>query len=171
MRWQSPLVLFIRSAFWTVLFPGTVAGYIPWRFFHVAVDTQKLDLFDIVGIVISACGVAILLRSIVEFARRGRGTLSPLDPARKLVVTGLYRWVRNPMYLGVLLVLLGEVLIAPSIALAVYAASFFIAVNTFTRYFEEPYLLRTFGPSYDLYRANVRRWIPRSSPWDSQPGR
>jgi protein-S-isoprenylcysteine O-methyltransferase Ste14 len=100
-----------------------VAGYIPWRFFNVVVDMQKLHIFDVVGMVISACGVAILLQSIVEFARRGRGTLSPLDPARKLVVTGLYRWVRNPMYLGVLLVLLGEVLIARTMCIArTYAA-------------------------------------------------
>jgi protein-S-isoprenylcysteine O-methyltransferase Ste14 len=169
MRWQSPLLLFLRSALWTVLFPGMVAGYIPWRFFDIAGDLRNVGVIDIMGIVVSACGAAILLQSIVEFARRGRGTLSPLDPARELVVTGLYRWVRNPMYVGVMLVLLGELMIAPSLALAVYAASFFIAVNTFTRHFEEPYLQRTFGSSYDVYRHNVRRWIPRLTAWGERP--
>ncbi|HEX7070293.1 MAG TPA: isoprenylcysteine carboxylmethyltransferase family protein [Rhodothermales bacterium] len=157
-------LLFLRAALWTVLFPGVLGFYIPWRFFGVR-EGSGAGAAGIVGLLLAATGTFILLSAIVEFARRGRGTLSPVDPPSRLVIVGPYRWVRNPMYAGVLFVLVGELMIASSIALLVYATGFFVVTNTFIARFEEPYLRRTFGEQYETYLANVRRWIPRIRPW------
>ena len=158
------MLLFLRSLLWTILLPGMIAGYIPWRFFGFRLHAPQ-SVMQLICVAVAALGVVILLLCIVEFARRGRGTLSPLDPPRKLVVTGLYRWVRNPMYVGVALVLLGEILMSGSSALATYAAIFFLCANLFILAYEEPHLARTFGASYQDYKRHVRRWIPRLSPW------
>lgn len=166
--WNSPGALFLRSAFWTVLAPGIMAGYLPWRFFGVRWPASA-NARTVIAVLLGAMGAIVLLASIIEFARRGRGTLSPVDPPRRLVVTGWYRWVRNPMYVGVLLLLFGEILIAPSWGFALYIAALFAAVNVFIRGYEEPYLQRRFGASYEEYRRHVRRWIPRVRPWRVRP--
>jgi protein-S-isoprenylcysteine O-methyltransferase Ste14 len=103
----------------------------------------------------------LLIACIVEFARRGRGTLSPVDPPRHLVVSGLYQYVRNPMYLSVTTIVLGEVLVTHSLALAIYWSIWFLAVNLFVIGYEEPALRRQFGDSYNEYCRQVGRWIPR----------
>ena len=111
--------LALRSLLWTVLFPGVFAGYLPWRFFGL--DRVRLDWADplhLAGVLLMALGAALLGACIFEFARSGRGTLSPVDPPRHLVVRGLYRYVRNPMYLSVTTIVLGEVLLTRSGALA-----------------------------------------------------
>jgi protein-S-isoprenylcysteine O-methyltransferase Ste14 len=146
-----------------------VAGFIPWRFFGLQAVLNVRNPADAAGFLIMLLGATVLLLCIAEFARRGRGTLSPADPPRHLVVSGLYRWVRNPMYLGVVLVLLGEVVVTGSPGLAVYAAAFFGIVNVFIIAYEEPYLARQFGESYTTYQAHVGRWIPRTTPWHA-PG-
>jgi protein-S-isoprenylcysteine O-methyltransferase Ste14 len=156
------LWLAIRSLFWTVLLPGVVAGYLPWRYFGLR-DVQ-LDLANpvhIVGLLCIAVGAALLITCIWEFARSGRGTLSPVDPPRELVVRGLYRYVRNPMYLSVTLIVLGEFLLTRSRPLLVYWVVWFIAVNLFVIGYEEPTLRERFGVAYDRYREEVGRWIPR----------
>jgi protein-S-isoprenylcysteine O-methyltransferase Ste14 len=104
----------------------------------------------------------LLTACIVEFARTGRGTLSPMDPPRVLVVRGLYRYVRNPMYLSVTLIVWGEILLTRSVALLVYWVVWFEAVNLFVIGYEEPVLRRQFGAGYDRYAAAVGRWLPRS---------
>lgn len=142
--------------------PGMIAGYIPWRFFGLRDAT--IDLADPVQWAALAgvgLGAALLLACIVEFARRGRGTLSPVDPPRELVVRGLYRYVRNPMYLAVTMILLGEALLLRSTDLVIYWAGFFIAANLFIIGYEEPHLRRQFGSSYEDYTGRVGRWIPR----------
>jgi len=142
--------------------PGMVTGYIPWRFFGLRDATidfsDPLQWLAFAGI---GLGAALLLACIVEFARRGRGTLSPVDPPRELVVRGLYRYVRNPMYLAVTMILLGEALLLRSTDLVIYWAGFFIAANLFIIGYEEPYLRRQFGPLYAEYTRQVGRWIPR----------
>jgi protein-S-isoprenylcysteine O-methyltransferase Ste14 len=105
-------------------------------------------------------GVALLAACIFEFARSGRGTLSPVDAPRHLVVRGLYRYVRNPMYLSVTMIILGEALVAHSVALPVYWAVWFVCANLFVIGFEEPSLRRRFGSSYDEYARQVGRWVP-----------
>lgn len=168
--WMSSLGLALRSLLWTVLFPGLIAGYIPWRYFglrSVVLDLRRpLHWAGLLGIM----GGAVLLGLCVrEFARSGRGTLSPVDPPRALVVRGLYRWVRNPMYLSVGLILLGEVLLTWSGQLFTYWVVWFAVVNLFVRGFEEPTLRRQFGVAYAQYAATVGRWLPR---WTgSRPGR
>jgi protein-S-isoprenylcysteine O-methyltransferase Ste14 len=157
-----PLSLVLRSLFWTLLLPGFVAGYVPWMFFGLGnARITPITPLKIVALVGIGCGVALLAVCIFEFARSGRGTLSPADPPRHLVVRGLYRYVRNPMYLGVTCILLGEALLLRSQALLVYWIAWFIVVNLFVIAYEEPALRRQFGSSYESYTRSVGRWIPR----------
>jgi protein-S-isoprenylcysteine O-methyltransferase Ste14 len=152
----------LRSLLWTLLLPGMVAGFIPWRFYglsHVHVDVT--NPLTILALLLIAAGVVLLLACIWEFAARGKGTLSPLDPTKELVVQGLYRYVRNPMYLSVSTIVLGEALLARSRGLVVYWAIFFVIVNLFVRLYEEPTLRRQFGESYERYQRQVGRWLPR----------
>jgi protein-S-isoprenylcysteine O-methyltransferase Ste14 len=154
--------LFVRSAFWTIAMPGIVAGYVPWRI--AGRDFEPRELLTpahLLGCVVVAVGAALLAACIVEFARSGRGTLSPVDPPTRLVVRGLYRYVRNPMYVGVTCVILGEALVTGSSTLVWYWAVFFAAANLFVLGYEEPALRRRFGASYDDYRRLVGRWIPK----------
>jgi protein-S-isoprenylcysteine O-methyltransferase Ste14 len=156
--------LALRSLLWTLLLPGLFAGYLPWRFFGLS--RVQLDLTNpahIVGLLCIGAGTVLLGLCIWEFAHSGRGTLSPVDPPRELVVRGLYRYVRNPMYLSVTTIVLGEVLLTRSTALLVYWAVWFAAVNLFVIGYEEPTLRRRFGSSYDNYRRAVGRWIPSFS--------
>jgi protein-S-isoprenylcysteine O-methyltransferase Ste14 len=159
--WSSVLLTF-RSLLWTILFPGFFAGYVPWRFFGLdRVRVDSLRPVHIVGLLGIGLGIALLAACIFEFARSGRGTLSPIDPPRHLVVRGLYRYVRNPMYLSVTTIVLGELLLTGSRALLVYWIIWFAAVNLFVIGYEEPTLRRRFGASYDEYTQQVGRWIPR----------
>lgn len=110
-------------------------------------------------------GIVLLATCIFEFARSGQGTLSPVDPPRHLVVRGLYRYVRNPMYLSVTTIVLGEVLLLGSRGLLAYWAIWFLAANLFVIGYEEPTLRRRFGASYDDYARHVGRWIPTVRPY------
>jgi protein-S-isoprenylcysteine O-methyltransferase Ste14 len=146
---------------WTILLPGFFAGYVPWRF--LALGRAQIDIFrptHLLGLLFIVFGAGVLAACILEFARSGRGTLSPLDPPRLLVVRGLYRYVRNPMYLCVTAIVLGEALLAGSRALALYWAIWFLGANLFVIGYEEPTLRRRFGASYDEYTQRVGRWIP-----------
>ena len=156
------LWLFLRSAFWTLAFPGFFAGFVPWRYFGLSdVQFDWADPLHLLGGALMAAGAALLLTCIYEFARSGRGTLSPADPPKELVVQGLYRYVRNPMYLSVLTIVAGEIILTRSSALLWYWLTFFLAANLFVRGYEEPYLRRQFGESYQRYTREVGRWLPR----------
>ena len=158
---MASVFLALRSLLWTVLLPGFFAGYVPYRYFGLAevpFDHTRLD--HIAGLLLMGVGIALLVACIFEFARSGRGTLSPVDPPRELVVRGLYRYVRNPMYLAVLTIVLGEIVLTRSRDLAVYWLIFFVAANVFVMTFEEPMLRAQFGESYEAYTRQVRRWIP-----------
>ena len=157
----SSLWLGARSLLWIVLLPGMIADYIPWRYFGLRnVRLDRATPTQFIGLLGIGAGAALLLTCVWEFARSGRGTLSPVDPPRELVVRGVYRCVRNPMYLGVTAVVLGESLLMRSSALLLYWAAFFALANLFVLLYEEPALRRRFGPSYDAYTRRVRRWIP-----------
>lgn len=154
--------LTLRSLLWTVLLPGIYAGYIPWHFFgvsHARVDFS--NPVHLLGLGAILFGAALLAGCIWEFAHSGRGTLSPVDPPRELVVLGLYRYVRNPMYLSVTAIVLGEVLLTWSRGLLLYWAIWFALVNLLVMGYEEPGLRRRFGRSYEDYTRRVGRWIPR----------
>jgi len=160
-RWPSAW-LAVRSVFWTALIPGVVAGYLPWRFFGLArVHFTPVDPFHVSGLALIGLGIALLAACIWQFAVSGRGTLAPLDPPKHLVVQGLYRYVRNPMYLGVTTILFGELVLTRSRGMLAYWAIWLAAVNLFVIGFEEPTLRRQFGASYQRYTRTVGRWIPR----------
>lgn len=158
--------LALRSLFWTLAFPGVVAGFVPWRWFGLGfVDLDPGNALHWAGLLGVVSGGIVLGVCVREFARTGRGTLSPVDPPRSLVVRGPYRHVRNPMYLGVSLILTGELLLAPSTAFLVYGLIWFAAVNLFVVGYEEPTLRRRFGPEYERYTRAVGRWLPRVRPY------
>jgi protein-S-isoprenylcysteine O-methyltransferase Ste14 len=101
----------------------------------------------------------------VRFIYVGRGTLSPTHPTERLVVSGLYRYVRNPMYVGVLLVIAGQALLFWSAALWAYFGYVAVGFQLFVLVYEEPALRKKYGEDYDEFCRNVRRWLPRLSPW------
>ena len=159
--WGS-VFLAVRSLLWAVLLPGFIAGYVPWRFFGLS--RLRLNLLSpqhVIGLLCISVGGVLLASCTWEFARSGRGTLAPVDPPRELVVGGLYRYVKNPMYLSVTTIILGEALLARSLALLFYWVVWFAAANLFVIGYEEPALRRRFGGSYDLYIQRVGRWLPR----------
>jgi protein-S-isoprenylcysteine O-methyltransferase Ste14 len=154
--------LALRSLLWTILLPGVIAGYVPWRFFGLGLARfEARDPPAVLGVLCVGAGAMLLAACVFEFARSGRGTLSPADPPRHLVVRGLYRYVRNPMYLSVTIIVLGEALLSDSPALAAYWAIWFVGANLFVIGCEEPGLHRRFGASYEAYTQQVGRWIPR----------
>jgi len=156
----------VRGVLWTLALPGVVAGYVPWRFFGLR--RLRLDLLrpeQAAGALCAAAGAVALGLCVWAFARQGRGTLAPVDAPRVLVVRGLYRYVRNPMYLAVTAILLGEALAARSAPLLLYWAAWFAGVNVFVIGYEEPSLRRRFGASYRQYAGRVGRWLPRRGGW------
>lgn len=150
-------MLFIRNLVAAALVPGSVTVLVPW----LILRGGDASVRHRTGLVIIAAGTAVLFRCIWEFAVKGRGTLAPVDPPKRLVVSGLYRYVRNPMYVGVVLILAGEAWTFGSPALATYAVGFFLVANLFIRVHEEPALRRRFGASYADYVREVPRWVPR----------
>jgi len=160
---SSSLWLGLRSLLWTILLPGVFAGFLPWRYFGLSqVVINWSSPRHLLGLAAIGIGVRLLVACIWEFARSGRGTLSPVDPPTELVVQGLYRYVRNPMYLSVTTIVLGEALLIGSRALLVYWAVWFVVANLFVIGYEEPALRRRFGPAYEKYRGTVHRWLPRT---------
>jgi protein-S-isoprenylcysteine O-methyltransferase Ste14 len=154
------ILLAIRSALFLFLIPGTVTGYIPLQILR---DTRQSAVPDWSATTLpAAClfmaGVAVLLRCVWDFFSAGRGTLAPFDPPRFLVVRGLYRFTRNPMYNGVLAALAGEAWLFRSVALLEYAALMFILFHLVVVVYEEPALGSQFGASYRAYRRAVPRW-------------
>ena len=152
--------LLIKNLVFTVAAPGTTGVLLPWLIVRGGARPESWGAMRIVAIVIAVVGAMIYARCVWDFARRGRGTPAPIDAPRVLVVQGLYRYVRNPMYLGVLLVIVAQALFFRSGALAAYAAVWLLVVHLFTVLYEEPTLLRLFGESYERYRRAVRRWLP-----------
>ncbi|WP_315822293.1 isoprenylcysteine carboxylmethyltransferase family protein [Paraflavitalea speifideaquila] len=154
--------LFLRNLLFTILQPGMVSGLIPWL---IAKDHYQLALSSVlsfdqyIGILVFIAGIIITIHCIVRFALDGRGTLSPADPTKQLVISGLYRYSRNPMYIGVMSILIGESLFVQSRSLWLYTLLIFIAFNVFIIFWEERRLRKDFGKSYEDYCRKVRRWI------------
>ncbi|MBZ5524990.1 MAG: isoprenylcysteine carboxylmethyltransferase family protein [Acidobacteriia bacterium] len=161
---RRPLAI-LGSAFFLVIAPGTVAGYVPWRitrwqfqgWSHASLALQSA------GVLLLAAGVPILLHSFAQFAFRGLGTPAPPFPTQHLVVSGFYRYVRNPMYIAVVSVILGQGLLFGSVRVLEYGAMVWLAFHLFVLLYEEPTLRRTFGAEYVAYCTEVRRWLPRLS--------
>lgn len=153
----------VRTALFALLFMGSVLVYVPYALAtSPGAGHWSLGAWRYVGLLPLAAGLATLGWCLRDFALVGRGTPAPFDPPRDLVVTGPYRWVRNPMYLGGLLLLLGEAFLLQAPVLLGYVAAFWVAVHLFVVLYEEPTLGRKFGESYQRYRATVARWRPRT---------
>jgi protein-S-isoprenylcysteine O-methyltransferase Ste14 len=156
-------LLALRSLFFTLLLPGSITVVIPYLMLYSGAEptSSRLGLLRFAGLIPILVGAVILLRPIWDFAVTGRGTLAPIDPPKTLVVRGWYRYVRNPMYVGVLSILLGEAVLFESLRLAIYAIIVWIAFHLFVVLYEEPTMQQMFGAEYDVYRQAVGRWIPR----------
>ena len=150
----------LKSLLFLILAPGMVAGYIPLVLLQQGPRIQT-GLLALLAAPLWLVGGIILLWSFWNFLNEGRGTPAPLDPPKELVVTGFYKYVRNPMYVGVLLILLGHFLWSGFWYIVVYAALAFVIVHLFVTLYEEPTLRMKFGPAYEEYLRRVPRWIPR----------
>jgi protein-S-isoprenylcysteine O-methyltransferase Ste14 len=160
----------IGTGIFLLLAPGIIAGAVPWWIsrWHMRPPLLGVGAVRVLGIILILEGVAVLLDSFARFAWQGLGTPAPVFPTRHLVVSGLYRYVRNPMYVGVLLANFGQGLLLGDTRLLVYGAVIWAAMHLFVITYEEPTLRRTFGAEYEAFCANVPRWIPRMRPWSGR---
>jgi protein-S-isoprenylcysteine O-methyltransferase Ste14 len=154
----------LGSAVFLVAAPGVVAGLVPWLLTGWRSDDPPLAL-AVLGAALIAVGAAVLVHTFARFVAEGRGTPAPVAPTERLVVGGLYRHVRNPMYLAVAATIVGQALILGRPALLLYAVAFGAAVWVFVHFYEEPTLTRRYGAQYDAYRRAVPGWWPRRGPW------
>ena len=157
----------VGSAIFLVVAPGTVALYGPWTIsrWHFAPPLFGWSLFRAIGILMIVVGLPVLLDSFARFAIQGLGTPAPIAPPQHLVITGLYRRVRNPMYVAVLLLIFGQGLLFGSVRLLEYGIMVWLGFFAFVLLYEEPTLQRKFGAEYQEFCAEVPRWIPRLKPW------
>jgi protein-S-isoprenylcysteine O-methyltransferase Ste14 len=150
--------------------PTIVAGLVPWLITRWHADDQPASL-QIVGAALLVLGAALVLETTGRFALQGRGTPAPWAPPERFVVRGSYRLIRNPMYVGVIALILGQgLLLGREVLFALAAAAWFL-FHLFVLYEEEPGLRRRFGGDYEAYRARVGRWLPRRRRPDEPPGR
>jgi protein-S-isoprenylcysteine O-methyltransferase Ste14 len=153
------LALLLKNLLFTFLVPGTVAVLVPWQ---IANEFSPGSGFARApGLFLFALGGAIYAWCVWDFASYGRGTPAPIDAPKRLVARGLYRYTRNPMYLGVLTIISGWVALYQSAGLAAYALFVATCFHLFTVLYEEPHLERSFGSEYNEYKAEVGRWLPR----------
>ena len=153
--------LFLKNVLFTVLVPGTVAFYIPLLIASPGPGRPELAGARYLGLVPLAAGMAIYFWCLWDFATFGRGTPAPIDAPKRLVVRGLYHYVRNPMYVGVLSAIVGWAIYFASLKLCFYAAAVCLIFNIFVLYYEEPTLRESFGADYERYCLEVNRWRPR----------
>jgi protein-S-isoprenylcysteine O-methyltransferase Ste14 len=153
----------VGSAVFLIIAPGVVAGYVPWRICGWRVEAPLLGTssFRLIGMLLIATGLPLLLDSFARFALQGLGTPAPIFPTRHLVVTGLFRYVRNPMYVAVVMLILGQGLFFGSVRVIEYGVAVWVGFHLFVLIYEEPTLRKTYGPQYEEFCANVPRWIPR----------
>ena len=154
----------LGSVIFLVVVPGTVAGLIPWLLTGWYSSDPPVAV-AVVGALLIAAGLGVLLHAFARFVIEGIGTPAPMAPTQCLVVGGLYRHVRNPMYIAVAAVIVGQALLLGRPELLVYALVFMAAVATFVRLYEEPVLSLRFGDQYAQYRRAVPAWRPRLRRW------
>lgn len=167
---MSRLWAVFGSVLFLLIAPGFIAGLAPWWISHWQMQPALLGLtvFRPAGVALIALGTPALLDSFARFALQGRGTPAPVLPPEHLVVTGLYRYVRNPMYVGVLAVIFGQGLFFGYVQVLEYGALVWLGFFLFVIAYEEPTLRHTFGAEYERFCANVPRWMPRLRPWRSE---
>ena len=161
----------LGSAIFLVLAPGIVAGYVPWWIsrWHVGAPLLGTSSFRLVGVLFIVAGIPVLLDSFARFTLQGLGTPAPIFPTSHLVVSGFFRYVRNPMYVAVVLLIVGQGLFFGSIRLLEYGIAVCVGFYLFILTYEEPVLRKSYGREYEEFCANVPRWIPRLRPWRRKP--
>jgi protein-S-isoprenylcysteine O-methyltransferase Ste14 len=161
----------LGSALFFVVAPSTLAGLVPWWITHWEFQPPFFD-FDAtraVGILLIVAGLPGIVDSFARFALQGLGTPAPIAPPQNLVVTGLYRYVRNPIYVALVSVILGQAALFGDQRLLVYGVLLWLFFHAWVVGLEEPELVSRFGTEYEDFRANVPRWIPRLTPWRAAP--
>ena len=157
-----------RAAIGSVLFflvaPGVVVGLLPWWITRWELRPVPMPV-RVLGGLLLAVALPVLVGAFLRFVRDGLGTPAPVAPTERLVVTGAYRHVRNPMYVAVVSAIVGQALLLGQIVLLAYAALVAVLVVSFVRLYEEPVLLERFGEEYASYRRAVPGWVPRLRPW------
>jgi protein-S-isoprenylcysteine O-methyltransferase Ste14 len=166
---RPPLAILGSSTFFLVA-PGFVAGVVPFWFTHWRFQPPLLglSLLRLIGAALILFGGAIVVDSFGRFALQGEGTPAPVLPTKHLVVTGWYRYVRNPMYVGVAAAILGQGLLFGDKNTLAYGLLIWLAFHLFVVFYEEPTLRSTFGEEYEAFCGNVRRWIPGVRPYGKQ---
>lgn len=160
------MILLLKNIIFTLVVPGTVAVYIPLM---IAVPSLLPKMYEPIvwnqyhriALILLSWGTAIYLWCLWDFAITGKGTPAPIDAPKQLIVRGLYRYVRNPMYVGVLLVIIGWSIFFQLRDIAIYAAIVWLVVHLFIILIEEPSLSKKFGESYTSYCKSVGRWLPK----------
>ncbi|MFA6449165.1 MAG: isoprenylcysteine carboxylmethyltransferase family protein [bacterium] len=152
---------YLKTFIFTIFVPGTVAGALPWLLITSDIKflDAKLGAFRFIGAPIWAIGLLIYILCAWEFASTGRGTPAPNDPPKALVAKGLYRFSRNPMYVGILSLIAGEAVFFESPLTALYGVIIFLLFNAFIIFYEEPTLNRMFEESYKQFCKSTPRWI------------
>src|SRR5918993_5273904 len=158
----------VGSAVFFVVAPGTVVGLIPWLLtgWQVRQPVPYWAPMRVLGMILLVAGLTVLVQAFVRFVVEGLGTPAPIAAPGRLVVGGLYRYVRNPMYAAVLAAIVGQALLLGQLGLVLYAAALWLITAAFVRFYEEPTLTRRFGADYEAYRRAVPAWWPRLRPWD-----
>jgi protein-S-isoprenylcysteine O-methyltransferase Ste14 len=155
----DPMRLLLKNLLFTLVVPGTVGVYLPLLIARQRSAAAGPTLA--LAALLIAVGGAVYAWCVWDFATFGRGTPAPIDAPKQLVVRGLYRHVRNPMYVGVLAVIFGWALLFRALGVLIYGLAAIGWMHLFVVYYEEPHLKRIFGDPYDRYRARVGRWLPR----------
>jgi len=157
----------LGSFLFLLIAPGFVAGVVPYWIsrWHVGPAYAGSSAVRILGVLLIIFGVPLVLDSFTRFALQGQGTPAPVFPTKHLVVTGFYRYARNPMYAGVASVIFGQALYFRNVLVLEYGVIICLAFHLFILFYEEPTLRRTFDQEYEEFCENVPRWIPRLTPW------
>jgi protein-S-isoprenylcysteine O-methyltransferase Ste14 len=155
------------SAVFFLLAPGVVVGLIPWLLtrWQAREPVPYWAPMRVLGAILLVTGLMALIRAFVRFVMEGLGTPAPIAAPDRLVVGGVYRYVRNPMYVAVVAAIVGQALLFGQLGLLIYAAAVWLLVAAFVHLYEEPTLTRRFGADYEAYRRAVPAWWPRLRPW------
>ena len=158
----------LGSALFFLLAPGVVVGLIPWLLTEGWQAREPVPYWApvrVLGAVLLVAGLIALVGAFVRFVVEGFGTPAPVAAPERLVIGGVYRYVRNPMYVAVLAAIVGQALLLGQLGLLLYAVAAWVVVAAFVRFYEEPTLTRRFGADYEAYRRAVPAWWPRLRPW------
>ncbi|CAN5491585.1 isoprenylcysteine carboxylmethyltransferase family protein [soil metagenome] len=169
---RKPIAI-LGSALFFAVAPSSLAGLVPWWVtgWEFRSPFFDLDATRAVGILLIVVGLPGLVDSFARFALQGLGTPAPIAPPQKLVVTGLYRYVRNPIYVAIVAVILGQAVLFGDQRLLGYGVLLWLTFHAVVVGQEEPALVCSFGTEYEDFRANVPRWIPRLTPWRAARGK